>query len=574
MTGGRASICCPTQLRSTKFLSVKVFHSTPVLDRIVGSRCLCSLADARTNGEYPDVEDEVLEHETPALVEVIEENEAEEEGGEALASEPGLLDDGFSDNEKGEDSYSKKAYFKLCKAIMESQFHSVASVLDKWVEEGNDLDHFMIAKIIVILRKRRAYGKALKFSEWLETTKQLTLTERDYASRLDLIVKVKGIQMAEKYVESIPKPFKSELIYRTLLAGCVQCLNMKKAEAVFKKIRELELPITINACNQMIILYKRLDRRKIADMLLLMEVENVKPSLLTYRLLIDSKGESDDIVGMEQLFEIMKADGVLPDTNVLTTLAKHYLSGGFRNKAQTILEEIEEGKLKESLGARRALLPLYASLGSSDEVARIWRECGLDPTINECIAAIEAWGKLGKVEKAEAVFEMMLQKWKKLSSRHYSALLKVYVDHKLVTKGKELVTQMGDSGCWVGPLALDALVRLYLGAGDVEKADSILNKAAAAAQQNRMRPLYNTYMAVMEEYAKRGDIHNTEKLFHRMKQSRYITGRLKPFEFLIQAYIKAKAPAYGLRERMKAENVFPNKAFATQLSQADGFKEN
>lgn len=165
MTGGRASICCPTQLRSTKFLSVKVFHNTPVLDRIVGSRCLCSLADARTNGEYPDVEDEVLEHKTPALVEVIEENDAEEEGEEALASEPGLLDDGFSDNEKGEggeDSYSEKACFKLCKAIMESQFHSVASVLDKWVEEGNDLDHFMIAKIIVILRKRRAYGKALK----------------------------------------------------------------------------------------------------------------------------------------------------------------------------------------------------------------------------------------------------------------------------------------------------------------------------------------------------------------------------------------------------------------------------
>nr|POF19703.1 pentatricopeptide repeat-containing protein, mitochondrial [Quercus suber] len=228
---------------------------------------------------------------------------------------------------------------------------------------------------------------------------------------------------------------------------------MKKAETVFKKMRELEFPVTVNACNQMIILYKRLDKRRITDILLLMEEENLKPSLFTYRLLLDAKGESHDLVGMELLFENMKAEG-----------------------------EIEERKLKESTEVRRALLPLYASLGNSDEVARIWKECELDLTLNESIAAIEAWGKLGKVEEAEAVFEMILQRWKKLSSRPYNALLKVYLNHKILTKGEEFMKRMGDRGCWVGPLAWDALVRIYLGAGNVKKADSILNKAT---QQHR-----------------------------------------------------------------------------------------
>ena len=409
----------------------------------------------------------------------------------------------------------------------------------------------------------------MQFSEWLETTKQHDLTEKDHAARLDLIAKVHGIQKAEKYIENIPKNFKGELVYRTLLTCCVHLINMKKAEAVFKKFRELEFPITIDACNQMIILYKRLDKRRIADILLLMEKENLKPSLLTYKLLLDTKGESNDIVGMEQLFETMKAEGVLPDIHVLAVLAKHYISGGLEDKAKTVLKEIEERKLKESLDVRRVVLPLYASLGISDDVDRIWKECELDPTMNECRAAIEAWGKLGEVEKAEAVFEMMLQKWKKLSSRHYSALLQVYVNHKLLTKGKEFVKQMGDIGSWVGPLTWDALVRLHLGAGDVEKADSILHKAV---QKNKVRPLFNTYKVVMEEYAKQGDIHNTEKLFHRMKQSGY-NGRLKPHEILIQAYINAKAPVYGFRERMKADNIFPNKAFAQRLAQADPFRK-
>ncbi|KAM4072548.1 hypothetical protein ACB094_11G145600 [Castanea mollissima] len=177
----------------------------------------------------------------------------------------------------------------------------------------------------------------------------------------------------------------------------------------------------------------------------------------------------------------------------------------------------------------------------SDEVARIWKERELDLTLNESIAAIEAWGKLGKVEEAEAVFEMMLQKWKKLSSRPYNALLKVYMNHKLLTKWEEFVKRMGDSGCWVGPLAWDALVRIYLGAGDVEKADTILHKAA--------------------QHSSTG-----------MKHCRH-SGQLKQFEILIRAYINTKSPVYGFRERMKAENMFPNKAFAQLLAQVDAFRE-
>ncbi|XP_030966579.1 pentatricopeptide repeat-containing protein At1g80270, mitochondrial-like [Quercus lobata] len=571
--GDRSSICHPAHLLSTRFHSVKLFHHTPILEGIfVRSRSLCSVADAGSSSDSLDVEDGILEPETTSTVDVIEDCNADEEVGEELASEPGILDDDLFDTEKGvvgEESHKKKASLELCKAIMDAPSHSVASVLDKWLAEGNDLNRLSISKIIVSLRKRRMYGKTLQFSEWLETTKQHDLTEQDHAARLDLIAKVHGIQKAEKYIENIPKNFKGELVYRTLLTCCVHLINMKKAEAVFKKIRELEFPITIDACNQMIILYKRLDKRRIADILLLMEKENLKPSLFTYRLLLDTKGESNDIVGMEQLFETMKAEGVLPDIHVLAVLAKHYISGGLEDKAKAVLKEIEERKLKESLDVRRVVLPLYASLGISDDVDRIWKECELDPTMNECMAAIEAWGKLGEVEKAEAVFEMMLQKWKKLSSRHYSALLQVYVNHKLLTKGKEFVKQMGDIGSWVGPLTWDALVRLHLGAGDVEKADSILHKAV---QKNKVRPLFSTYKVVMEEYAKQGDIHNTEKLFHRMKQSGY-NGRLKPHEILIQAYINAKAPVYGFRERMKADNIFPNKAFAQRLAQADPFRK-
>ena len=54
--------------------------------------------------------------------------------------------------------------------------------------------------------------------------KQHDLTEQDHAARLDLITKVHGIQKAEKYIENIPKSFKGELVYRTLLTCCVHLI--------------------------------------------------------------------------------------------------------------------------------------------------------------------------------------------------------------------------------------------------------------------------------------------------------------------------------------------------------------
>lgn len=156
-------------------------------------------------------------------------------------------------------------------------------------------------------------------SVWLDSRKQLEFTEKDYSSRVDLLAKVRGLQAAEIYIERIPESFKSEMVYRTLLANCVQSAHTAKAEQVFNKMKELKFPITPFACNQLLLLYKRTNKKKIADVLLLMEKENVKPTVLTYRMLIDVKGQVNDIDGMEQVVETMKAEGIDPDINIQVT---------------------------------------------------------------------------------------------------------------------------------------------------------------------------------------------------------------------------------------------------------------
>ncbi|KAK7393751.1 hypothetical protein VNO78_22315 [Psophocarpus tetragonolobus] len=457
---------------------------------------------------------------------------------------------------------------ELFKAILQAPGLSVDSALDKWAEQGKELNRKEISSSLRNLRQRKMYGRALQLFQWLESNKKLEFLESDYASQLDLIAKLRGPPKAEKYIESVPESFRGELLYRTLLANYVSLNNLTAAEKIFNKMKDLDLPLTTFACNQLLLLYKKIDKKKIADVLLLMEKENVKPSIFTYRILIDSKGQSNDIAGMEQVFETMKAEGIEPDFNVHALLARHYISAGLKEKAEAILKDIEGENLEENSWVCSTLIRLYANLGKGDEVERIWKYCeSTKIRLDDCLGAIEAWGKLKEIEKAEAVFEMASKRYK-LNAKNYSVLLKVYANNKMLNKGKDLVKRMADNGLEIGPLTWDALVKLYIQAGEVEKADSVLQKAV---QKNRLQPMFSTFMAILDQYAKRGDVHNSEKIFLRMRQAGY-TNRISQFQTLIQAYINAKVPAYGIRERMKADNLFPNRNLANQLALVDAFR--
>ncbi|TVU39981.1 hypothetical protein EJB05_13426, partial [Eragrostis curvula] len=342
------------------------------------------------------------------------------------------------------------------------------------------------------------------FMEWIEREKLLHLEEHDYACHLDLIARNHGIDAAQKYIERVPKPLRNEVLYESLLVNCV-CLNyVQKAEEVFQEIRKLSLPLTVSACNQMLLLYKRVARTKVADILMLMEEENIKPSPFTYKLLIDLKGRSNDISGMELVLDKMKADGVEPDFSTQTMVVKFYINGGLTEKAEEAIRAMEVYK-NDNRHAIRSLLDLYAILGRPDDVARTWESC-TEPKLDDYLAAIGAWGKLGHIEQVEETYEALVKISPKLSSKYFNAMLNVYAENKLLSKGKEFLERMCSAGCPSGPLTWDALVNLYVNSGEVEKADSFLLKVA---EENPDRyPLFCLHVKLLKAYAEKGDIHN------------------------------------------------------------------
>ncbi|KAL3639673.1 hypothetical protein CASFOL_014641 [Castilleja foliolosa] len=470
----------------------------------------------------------------------------------------------------GKKTSAKKIPFPaMTKAILDDLSSPVTKVLSAWVEAGNEVTQTEIALTISHLRRRRMYFKALQFSEWSESTDHFLPTESNHASRVDLLAKVRGISKAEEYMKQIPESLRGEIVYRTLLANCVAANNIPKSEELFNKMKK-QFPITAFSCNQLILLYKKTDKKKIANVLTLMEKENVTASQFTYQMLIDVKGQLKDIDKMEKLVETMKSEGLEPNTKVKLTLARQYSMNKLIKKSEAILKEMEGEDLAKARWACRFLLTGYAHIGKGDEVDRVWELCESNPRYEECLSAIEAFGLLGRIEDAEAAFEKLTEHYKRPWSKHYAAMIKIYADHKMLEKGEELYKKMMKTkGMVMGPLAYDALVRLYVGAGQVEKAELVLEKAR---QERKGKPLSVSYLAVLDEYANKGDVHRAERVFEKLKQLGY-AGRIKPYRSLIFAYINAKTPAYGFVERMKWDNLVPNKAMFDLLARTDAFQK-
>ncbi|KAL3637139.1 hypothetical protein CASFOL_019438 [Castilleja foliolosa] len=539
-------------------------------------RTFSSQSDAKTTEEDDDdLEGGFSELEMTAGT-VISEDDSD---GEDIAEEEGIADDDIQnelevfDVETGaeeKNSPRTQASSEMTRVILASPPVPVSKVLDKWVDEGNEVALTEATVTIHHLRKRRMFGKALELSKWIESKKCLELVESNYASHVDLIAKLHGIYKAEDYIKKIPESLRGELVYRTLLANCVSAANVKKSEELFNKMKNLGFPVSCFSCNQLLLLYKRTDKRKIPDVLSLMEKENIKPTVLTYQVLINVNGQSRDIPGMEQVVKKMEDAGLELNTHIKASLARYYAANGLKDKAQSVLKEIEGDDINKNRWACQLLIPIYASLGMEHEVERIWKVCESSPRLSECMSAINAWGQLNRIDNAESAFDLMMKKVKNPSTKYFNTLLKVYADHKMLAKGKELVRRMGESGCTLGPLTWDAIVRLYVGAGEVERADSILTKAI---KQKQGRPLFLTYRIIMEQYAARGDVHNTEKMLLMMRQSGYAS-KHRQYQTLLEAYVNAKAPVYGFIERMKADNLFPSKALAGLLAKVDAFKKS
>lgn len=250
---------------------------------------------------------------------------------------------------------------------------SIVPILEQWVQEGKDIVADELKNMIKIYRNHNRYSQALQLSEWMTNRSYLEKSSGNIAVHLDLILRVHGLEQAEKFFDSIPNSLKNFKVYGTLLNCYTFKKSSLKAEATMEKMKQLGFMTTLSYHTMLSLYTKTKNYEKLMRLIDQMEKTNVRYHRQTYYILLTAHA-SFDIKAMENLLGIMESSSNLPlDWHVYVIAAKGYLNFGQTEKTLEMLKKSEDKMFQNTSGAAyEILLTMYASLGKKDDVYRIW----------------------------------------------------------------------------------------------------------------------------------------------------------------------------------------------------------
>ncbi|GLT94361.1 hypothetical protein SLE2022_121060 [Rubroshorea leprosula] len=252
---------------------------------------------------------------------------------------------------------------------------SATHVIERWVGEGNRLSISELRDISKELRKSQRYKHALEISEWMLTHKKFELSDSDYATRIDLMTKVFGIDAAERYFEDLPLSAKTSETYTALLHSYAGARLTEKAEELYERIKGSNLSFTAVTYNEMMTLYISVGQvEKVSSIVEDLKRQKVAPDVFTYNLWISSCAATLNVDEVRRILSEMSSDSGSDDAWArYIKLVNVYITANRLVNAESS-SPIEAGK---GISQREwitydFLVILYAGLGNKDKIDQIW----------------------------------------------------------------------------------------------------------------------------------------------------------------------------------------------------------
>lgn len=248
----------------------------------------------------------------------------------------------------------------------------------------------------------------LQLIDWMEKRGE-EITVNGQAVRLDLISKVKGVNMAEAYFSNLPESEKNQKTYAALLCGYCQAKMVDKAHALYEKMKELNLASTSLVSNNIMTLYMKLGKpEKVIAHFQEMKAVDISPDRVTYGLVVNSYASLNDIESAERVIKEMKGGGkVSPDWTIYCSLAAFYNSSGLFHKSKSVLKKAEGIMNRKDRAPFEYLISLYAAAGSLGDVKRVWnllKDTFTKMTNRSYMCMLDALRKLGDVHGLKECF--------------------------------------------------------------------------------------------------------------------------------------------------------------------------
>lgn len=453
----------------------------------------------------------------------------------------------------------------------------MTSVFQSWMGDGFPIHRGDIFHAINRLRKLKLNKRALQIMEWVIRERPYKPKELDYSYLIEFTIKLHGVSHGETLFSRIPLEFQNDLLYNNLVIACLDKGRIRLSLAYMRKMRQLQYPISYLVFNRLIILHSSPGRKKaIPRILAQMKADGVTPHVSSYNILLKIEADGNNIEGLNKVFGEMKRANVEPNEITYCILATAHAVARLYSASEAYVEAVEKSKTGNNWSTLDVLLILYGYLGKERELGETWEIVQKLPHVRykSFVLAIEAYGRLGRVNRAEEIWSEMKSTKQIKSTEQFNSIMSVYCRHGCINKATKLFKEMVANGCKPNAITYRHLTLGCMKAGLVEEALKTLEVGmdqTITTNVKRSTPWLETTLLIAEEFADMGDLENTKRLFEELKEARY-TRYTFVYNILIKSHVKAKVYDQDLLKRMIIGGARPDAETYSLLKLAEQFQ--
>lgn len=366
----------------------------------------------------------------------------------------------------------------------------------------------------------------------------LEMTDADRAMRIDLLCKTEGLASAEKYFNSFQASEKNNKTYGALLNCYCREMVSDKALDLFDKMKVLNHISTLNY-NYVLSLYHNMEQpEKVVSLLQEMEEKNIAPDRRTYNLLIASYAALKHLDATE-VVEKMKSSNIKPDFSTYEKLATTYIDSGMHEKANVILELIEQMEIQNDEGGalvgRHSRLKLYAMMNDISGINRVWeaiKSASATPSTSSYVAMLLALSKVGDKENLEKIFK----EWEEgRSNRDFdfwlpNVLLEYHLRHNMIEEANSLYKILEHRASEANLKALNLFANLCIKNCQIDLALNYLDMGLDKARPRKKQfPTDETVKLFVDYFEASNDGDRREKFIQSMKKHNHLGSDSLPF---------------------------------------------
>ncbi|CAN1353665.1 Pentatricopeptide repeat-containing protein At5g09450, mitochondrial [Linum perenne] len=334
-------------------------------------------------------------------------------GGEQVVVEE---EDEFHSSGNGDDLRSRILRLRLPK-------RSATTIIDRWIGEGNLVTSSELRAISRELRKSQRYKHALEISEWMVSREGFEVLDSDYATRIDLMTKVFGIDAAERYFESLPPAGKTAETYTALLHSYAGAKMIDKAEELYERMKESDLSFTAVTYNEIMTLHMSVGKlERVASVVHDLKDRNVAPDIFTYNLWISSCAANLDIDEARRVLDEMSSSPACNDDWLrYIRIANLYVTAGHIVNGETgAVVEADKSITQREWITYDFLVILYAGLQNKERIDQIWKSLRMTKqkmTSRNYVCILSSYLVLGHLKEAGEVIDQ----WKLSTETEFDA---------------------------------------------------------------------------------------------------------------------------------------------------------